>query len=52
MQKDAIQMLKILYSTSEFGGLRTHQNNPAWTERVSLHSVEVGHYMEEELEEC
>ena len=29
---------------SELGGLWKHQNNPACTESVSLHNVEVGHY--------
>ena len=29
---------------SEFGGLWKQQNNPACTESVSLHNVEVGHY--------
>ena len=29
MQKDYIHTLKILYATSEFGGLWKHQNSPA-----------------------
>ena len=35
---------------SEFGGLWKHQTNPACTESVSLHHVEVGHYTKEEEE--
>ena len=32
----------------EFDGLQKHQINPACTESVSLHNVEVGHYTEED----
>ena len=52
MQKDRIRSLKILRFVTEFGGLWEHQTNPACTKSVkSLHSIEDGHYVEEEEEE-
>ena len=33
---------------SEFYGLYKHKNSAGYTQRVSLQSVEVGHYTEEE----
>ena len=48
MQKDPLDV----WSMSEFGGLRKHQNNPACTKSVNcLQNVEVGHSTEEEAEE-
>ena len=45
MQKDHIRTLKILQSTSEFGGLRKLQNNQAFTLKFySLQMVEAVHY--------
>ena len=37
---------------SEFGGLWKLQNNPTGTQSVSLQSVQVGCYTQEEVEEC
>jgi len=47
-RKDHIRAIKILQSISEFGGLWQQQDNPARTERVSLHHAKVEHYTNEE----
>ena len=50
-KKNTLHILQNLQSTSEFGRLWKHPNNPACTESVRVQNVEVGYYTEEEKKE-